>query len=205
MELSIGRRLGRLHASKVSDLQAFTLVELLVALVISGIGLAAAGAVIVQHIKMVKNLELAQRQRDNATRLDYLVQIEVGEAQEIVVGESSALGSKCVNPPSDAVGELVCFVIPKDIGGYSSSFSNVYYYNYDGSVWRLGPRVNRNGTLRHSGGSISGIAIRDGSIDFAAACSDEMSNPGQFVYRLDYDSGYEAGCSIAYAKAVYIN
>ena len=50
----------------------FTLVELLVALVAGTVVFAAAGSVLLSQVRSTSNLEVAQRQRDNAVRLDTL-------------------------------------------------------------------------------------------------------------------------------------
>lgn len=182
-----------------------TLVEVLIALAIAGAALAVAGSMLVQHMRLTRSLELAQRQRDNATRLDYLIQVEAGEAAEIRYDQSmdncSAEGKS-----------LFSFVVPKSTGGYQSSGNDsfIHYYNSSvGDVRRCGPPVNDNGTLDHAAnGMQNGIAVRDAVLvkdPGGSDCPSQLSNSGEVVYRLTYSSGYKPACSVVVAKTIYIN
>lgn len=187
------------------DSSGLTLVELLIALAIAGTALAIAGSVLVQHMRLVQAMELAQRQRDNATRLDYLIQIEAGEAAEIRYEQAMAGCS------SGGV-SVFSFLVPKNSGGYQVSGNNsvIHYYNSSsGDVRRCGPPVNDNGTLNHAAnGMQDGIAVREASLvkdPGGGDCPSQLSNSGEVVYRLSYASGYEPECSVAVAKTIYID
>lgn len=181
--------------------RGITLVELLVGLVIAGLAATAAGSVMLAQIRSSASLELAQRQRDSASRLDYLIQIEAGEAASVV--DNPSMPGVC----SGGGTGLVAFRIPRDRGAYLdiTNASFVYYYNKDGDVWRCGPRVERSGILNHDE-SIpleAGVAVRDASLE-KVTCSGETTNAGQFVYRLVFPKGYQPGCSVARAKTLLI-
>lgn len=180
--------------------RGFTLPELLVAVLVAGLVLAAAGGVIVQHMRMVRSLELAQRERDNSARLDYLIQIEAGEAKGVL--KSSALDG-CKGSGGSSVFTLL---VPKDEGPYQSNDSKIHYYNDgQGNVRRCGPLVNANGTLNHQGPIQDGIVIRDASIDASITCQGRQTSDDQLAYLLSYaGNGYQPECSIAQAKTVYI-
>jgi prepilin-type N-terminal cleavage/methylation domain-containing protein len=181
----------------------FTLVELLVAMVAGVVVFAAAGSVLISHIRSSSQLELAQRQRDNAGRLDYLVQVEASEAA--LVEQGRVLPAGC-----DAAGEasIAAFRVPRDSGDYLDTEGNVsfiHYYNHEGSVRRCGPPVQRNGVLNHAAGLglHDGVAVRDGIIELVS-CHGQNTNSRQLVYRLVYQEGYEPACSIARARTVFI-
>lgn len=180
----------------------FTLVELLVALVAGTVVFAAAGSVLLSQVRSTSNLEVAQRQRDNAVRLDYLVQVEASEAA--VVEVARALPDGCVGTGD----VLAAFRVPRDSGNYLDTTTNVsfiYYYNLGGNVRRCGPPVHRNGVLNHTIGAAlhDGVAVRNARIELVS-CAGQSTNSQQLVYRLIYPAGYAPACSIARARTVFI-
>ena len=188
--------------SRRSD-AGFTLVELLVAMVAMQVVFIAAGSVLISHVRSSSNLELAQRQRDNAGRLDYLIQVEASEAA--LVEQSRTLPDGC-----EAAGQtsLAAFRVPRDSGSYLDTVGNVsliYYYNHLGNVRRCGPPVQRNGVLNHAAGLglHDGVAVRDARIELVS-CQGQSTDSSQLVYRLIYPSGYQPACSIARARTVFI-
>jgi prepilin-type N-terminal cleavage/methylation domain-containing protein len=181
----------------------FTLVELLVAMVAVQVVFIAAGSVLISHVRSSSSLELAQRQRDNAGRLDYLVQVEAGEAALVEVG--LVLPAGCEAPGQAAI---AAFRVPRDSGNYLDTVGNVsfiFYYNHQGNVRRCGPPVNRNGVLNHAAGQDlhDGVAVRDARIELVS-CQGQSTDSSQLVYRLVYPSGYQPACSIARARTVFI-
>jgi prepilin-type N-terminal cleavage/methylation domain-containing protein len=183
--------------------QGFTLVELLVAMVAGVVVFAAAGSVLLSHIRSSSQLELAQRQRDNAGRLDYLVQVEASEAALVEQGRVLPAGCEAAGQAS-----IAAFRVPRDSGNYLDTEGNVsfiYYYNHAGNVRRCGPPVQRNGVLNHTAGLglHDGVAVRDASIELLS-CQGQNTNSRQLVYRLMYPNGYQPACSIARARTVFI-
>jgi prepilin-type N-terminal cleavage/methylation domain-containing protein len=185
----------------------FTLVELLVALVAVQVVFVAAGSVLISHVRSSSNLEVAQRQRDNAARLDYLIQIEASEAAEVVQGLTLPNDCEASGQTSTAA-----FLVPRDEGNYldRNNVSTIYYYNHrdannQDNIRRCGPRVHRNGVLDHTVGLElhDGVAVRDAGIELVT-CQGQSTNSSQLVYRLVYPSGYQPACSIARARTVFI-
>ena len=181
----------------------FTLVELLVAMVAVQVVFIAAGSVLISHTRSSSNLELAQRQRDNAGRLDYLVQVEASEAA--LVEQARVLPDGC-----EGAGQAssAAFRVPRDSGSYLDTEGNVsfiYYYNHQSHVRRCGPPVQRNGVLNHAAGLglHDGVAVRDARIELVS-CQGQSTDTSQLVYRLVYPSGYQPACSIARARTVFI-
>jgi prepilin-type N-terminal cleavage/methylation domain-containing protein len=192
---------GSSHAQLVD--RGFTLVELLVAMVAGVVVFAAAGSVLLSHIRSSSQLELAQRQRDNAGRLDYLIQVEASEAA--LVEQGRVLPADCEGAGGAS---LAAFRVPRDSGNYLDTVGNVsfiYYYNHQGHVRRCGPPVQRNGVLNHAAGLglHDGVAVRDARIELVS-CQGQATTSSQLVYRLVYPSGYQPECSIARARTVFI-
>jgi len=182
---------------------AFTLVELLVAMVAGTVVFAAVGSVLVSHIRSSSKLELAQRQRDNAARLDYLIQVEASEAALVEQGRVLPAGCEAAGQAS-----VAAFRVPRDSGNYLDTVGNVsfiFYYNYQGNVRRCGPPVQRNGVINHDPGIglHDGVAVRDARIELVS-CQGQSTSSGQLSYALIYPVGYKPACSIARASTVFI-
>lgn len=182
--------------------QGLTLIELLLAVVVAGVVAGAAGSVLLAQIKSSAVIELAQRQRDDSSRLDYLIQIEAGEAASVI--DSPTLPLACAEAGTTAV---VAFRIPRDRGQYLdlTNASNVYYFNNGGAVWRCGPPVKRSGVLDHDPAKLleAGVAVRDATLE-KTNCFGQVTSSGQFVYRLVFPEGYQPGCSVASAKTLLV-
>jgi prepilin-type N-terminal cleavage/methylation domain-containing protein len=183
--------------------QGFSLVELLVGVVVVTVIAAGAGTVLLSHVRGVGGLELAQRQRDNAGRLDYLVQIEASESAS-VRSDAGSVPGEC----SGSGNYVFAFEIPRDTGGYqeAANRSTIYYYNDDdGNVRRCGPPVARNGVLLHDPGLSlqDGVAVRDASLELVT-CQGQQTAGQILAYRLVYPSGFQPPCSIARARTVFI-
>jgi prepilin-type N-terminal cleavage/methylation domain-containing protein len=203
-------RMSQLCAKRSRKLivsSGFTLPELLVGLLIAGLVSAAAGTVMLGHMRSVSSLEQAQRQRDNALRFDYLVQIEAGESSVITRGE--ALPGDCVGPGP----ALFSFLVPRNEGSYqeATNVSTIAYYNdAQGNVRRCGPRVLRDGRLDHrlNQSYWDGVVVRGGTVNVMTNCQGEVSGPAagslQVVFRLVYPTGFQPACSIARARTVRI-
>jgi prepilin-type N-terminal cleavage/methylation domain-containing protein len=189
-------------ASSQAKNQGFSLVELLVGLVVVTVIAAGAGTVLLSHVRSVGGLELAQRQRDNAGRLDYLIQIEASESASVLSGGGSLPGG-CVGSGN----YVFAFEVPRDTGGYQQfdNRSTIYYYNDSGNVRRCGPPVARNGVLLHDPGLAlqDGVAVRDASLELVT-CQGEQTAGQILAYRLVYPSGFQPPCSIARARTVFI-
>jgi prepilin-type N-terminal cleavage/methylation domain-containing protein len=192
---------GSRHGQRAD--RGFTLVELLVAMVAGAAVFAAAGSVVLSHIRSSSQLELAQRQRDNAGRLDYLIQVEASEAALVEQGRVLPAGCEGAGQAS-----IAALRVPRDSGNYLDTVGNVsfiYYYNHEGAVRRCGPPVQRNGVLNHDPelGLHDGVAVRSAQIELVS-CQGQSTNTSQLVYRLVYPSGYQPACSIARARTVFI-
>jgi type II secretory pathway component PulJ len=195
------------HSSKPRSARAaagFTLPELLIAGIIAAGIAVITSQVLINQILTGRRIELTQRIRENTSRFNYLVQIEASEASEI--GQAIAL-TGCEGGGAS----VFTFFVPRDQDTYASQTnrSEVHYYNNNGSIWRCGPPVTRNGVLIHGREAapqdpVSGIVIRNATLQIDN-CDD--SNERQVAFRVvfpDGNAGDQANCVLANARSVFV-
>jgi prepilin-type N-terminal cleavage/methylation domain-containing protein len=193
----------RLPITKASGL---TLVELLVALVIAGTLIAAAGSLMLSHMLNVRQIERGQRNREDANRFNYFLSVEASESSSIAYGVAL---SGC---SPDTGTSQIALTVPKRVGQYADTANNstIYYYNSEGDLKRCGPPVTRNGVL--SDWSLSnavGVVSRRTTIaviDSSGSCG-VASDQRTVFYSLDFaesGDGRYAQCQIARAKTVFV-
>lgn len=182
---------------------AFTLPELLVAALISaGIAIITAQVMIGQLLEG-RRLEVAQRIRENSSRLSYLVQNESSEADQISYDQ----------PVSCAGGGTSVFTlnVPRDDGPYAddTNRSSIHYYNLGDHVWRCGPPVSQNGVLEHGTLDDPEPLVRGRVVANAALALDacDASNDRQVAFSVAFpggDAGDLSRCVIAHARSIYV-
>ena len=184
--------------------QAFTLVELLTALAISGVLFTAVGSLLINHMLSVRQVERGQRFREDANRFNYLFAIEAGEAAQFTFG--TAL-SGC----ADTGNALVAMTVPRPTGTYADEANNsiIYYYNLNGDLKRCGPPSNRNGVLAHGEDQDTGVVARRTQmtvIRSGGTCG-RVSDSRTVVYNLNFadsSGGAYSDCQVARAKTVFV-
>lgn len=186
--------------------QAFSLVELLIS-VVAGVALVSALAyTITGQIRGTQVQERAQRSRDDATRLDYLIQTETSEAYAITVGGTVSNCSAAANGRP----ALFSLSIPRPTGQFdtASNVATIHYYSLtSGQVTdlrRCGPAILRNGALDFSANvNVDGIVSANTSLSLVT-CNGTVSSDREVAYQLllsDLTGGYRPPCAIARAKA----
>lgn len=186
--------------------QAFSLVELLIS-VVAGVALVSALAyTITGQIRGTQVQERAQRSRDDATRLDYLIQTETSEAYAITVGGTVSNCSAAANGRP----ALFSLSIPRPTGQFdtASNVATIHYYSLtSGQVTdlrRCGPAILRNGALDFSANAnVDGIVSANTSLSLVT-CNGTVSSDREVAYQLllsDLTGGYRPPCAIARAKA----
>jgi prepilin-type N-terminal cleavage/methylation domain-containing protein len=193
--------------------RGFTLPELLVASLIAALVAAITAQVMISQLLEGRRLEVAQRLREDVSRLNYLVQIEGSEAESI---EYNSPFEGC-----DTAGvNSFTFVVPQDDGAYASStnVSRVIYYNADDadsdddvSIWRCGPPVTRNGVLRHGETNVAGPVIRNAQLELNPDGCSAASSQRSVLFRVvppvglvGANLGDLGGCVTAHARSVFV-
>lgn len=199
---------------KISTAQiGFTLPELLVASLIAALVAVITAQVMIRQLLEGRRLEVAQRLREDVSRLNYLVQIEASEAESI---EYDSPFTGC----SVAGDDSFTFVVPQDDGEYASStnVSRIIYYNAvdvaadDGvSIWRCGPPVTRNGVLRHGETNVPGPVIRNSQLELNPDDCSADSSQRSVLFRVvppvglvGANLGDLGGCVTAHARSVFV-
>jgi prepilin-type N-terminal cleavage/methylation domain-containing protein len=185
----------------------FTLAELLIASSVGAIVAVAATQFLVDQVLQGRQLEGAQRVRENISRLNYLITIEASEADQISEGS---------DPPGCSGGaSSFSLRIPRPTGQYANvdNVSNIQYYNADDegspSIWRCGPPVTRNGVLRHGEANVSGVVMRNAQLEFGGGCPSTTNR--NVSYRIVPAAGSLGGsigglgdCTTAHARSIFI-
>lgn len=195
---------GRRHPPRFAMGAAFSLVELLIA-VVAGVALVSSVSYgITTQLRSTQIAELAQRTRDDANRLNYLIQTEASEAV------TTAQGQTISNCASGANGKTSLFslTIPRPTAQFDdlSNIATIYYYSdTNGGITdlrRCGPAILRNGSLSFSS-NVDGIVNANTALTLVT-CQGTASSNREVAYQLqlnDLAGGYRPPCAIARAKA----
>lgn len=183
---------------------AFSLVELLIS-VVAGVALVSAVSYgITSQLRSTQIAELAQRTRDDASRLNYLIQTEASEAVTTAQGQTiSDCASGANGKPS-----LFSLTIPRPTAQFDdlNNIATIYYYGETNAgitdLRRCGPAIQRNGSLLFSS-NVDGIVNANTTLTLVT-CQGTASSNREVAYQLqlnDLAGGYRPPCAIARAKA----
>lgn len=190
-----------------SNGNGFTLVELLIASSIGAVVAVAATQFLVEQVLQGRQLEAAQRVRENISRLNYLITIEASESDQISQGVNV---DGCAGTQSS-----FALRIPRPTNQYAdnTNVSNIQYYNAEDagspSIWRCGPPVTRNGVLKHDSTNVSGVVMRNAQLEFGGQCA--ATTTRNVHYRIVPAVGVPGGsigglgdCTTAHARSIFI-
>lgn len=182
--------------------RGFTLAELMISL---GLGLLVLGAtafVIISHIRSTAASERSQRVRDDANRLNYLLQVEAGEAARI---RQSVVVSQCAAAPNSLF--TLDIPLPTGTAGDPANITSVHYYNKGSDFVRCGPSINQNGSLNFSGGFQEGI-VSSGTQLSLVTCQTVITNQRAVAYQASYaeagTTAFQPPCEVARAKSFFV-
>lgn len=179
----------------------FTVPELLVAAIIAALLTAVTAQVMIGQLLEGRRLEAAQRVRENFSRLNYLIQIEASEAEEI---EDGVTADGC-----DGAGGFTLWV-PRPTGTYAddANRSGISYFNdiNNDSIVRCGPPVFQNGELAHGEANVSGDVVRGAQLD--TDCDPNVVAGREISYGVDFTGGNFGAnvgqCVVAHAKSFFV-
>jgi type II secretory pathway pseudopilin PulG len=183
---------------------AFSLVELLIS-VVAGVALVSAVAyTVTAQIRGTRSQEQAQRSRDDATRLNYLIQTEASEA--VTTAQAQAI-SNC-DAAANGRTALFSLTIPRPTAQFDdlTNVVTIHYYSDTNAgitdLRRCGPAILRNGALDFST-NVDGIVNANTTLTLVT-CNGTSSSNREVAYQLqlnDVGGGYQPPCAIARAKA----
>lgn len=219
----------RRRFSSLQNAEAYTLVELLVALIVGGIVLASAGVTLLVFLRSASKYEAGQSIREASNRANYLMQIEASESKSIVTdfAANSVPSEVSTGCSLGAVQPLFMFNVPEAKGLYGGEGEESYilYYRLNGDVRRCGPQVLANGQIQQGADSgtvdsngdpvispppySDGIVIRSADMRVVTtpvdACGSEVSSARKLVVEMSFTGiPWKPECTIAKAKTVYV-
>lgn len=179
----------------------FTLPEVLIATIIAAAIAALTAQVMIGQLLEGRRLEQAQRIRENISRLNYLIQIEAAEAEEIEYG---------VTPNNCAAAGVNSFTlwVPRPVGQYAddSNRSGILYDNAAGNITRCGPPVARNGVLIHTVPNVTGPVVMNAQLVVnPRGCP--ASDAREVVYQVNFPGlnlGQLGGCTFAHSRSYFV-
>lgn len=140
----------RVRASLLVGASGYSLVELLVVLIVIGVlSIAMTSFLSAQLFEGLRH-EKAAKETDDASRLQHLLDTEIGEASEIEY--SPALPGSCGSGAS-----LFSLKIPDGYVDLTAlpNYYLIYYYQSSGAIYRCGKPALANGRLDFSSGDVS--------------------------------------------------
>jgi type II secretory pathway pseudopilin PulG len=183
---------------------SFSLLELLISVVLGTALVSAVFYVITGQIRGASKEELAQRTRDDATRLNHLIQTEASEAVTTTQGQTISNCAAAANGRTS----LFALTIPRPTAQFDdlTNVTTIYYYSTTSSgitdLRRCGPAIQRNGSLDFST-MVDGIVSANTGLNLVT-CNSTTSSSREVAYQLqlnDVSNGYSPPCAIARAKA----
>jgi type II secretory pathway pseudopilin PulG len=197
-----------------------TLVEILMAAAVAGFIFAIISRVILTQVSTTQRIELGQRYREMANRVNYLLAVEGSESSDVDLTTSVSIPTVCTNSFASATsGALFKLAIPKGTGEYGSplNVSDVYYYNGSGGdLIRCGPLAQQNGGLDHdfsqtAGSPVAAIVSRATTVTVlgdgvnTSTCNGESSSDRQIAYQLGFTgANYVPQCAVVRAKTIFV-
>lgn len=182
--------------------KGFTLIELMISLSLGLLVLGATTFVITTHIRSTAASERSQRVRDDANRLNYLLQVEAGEASRI---RQNVAVTQCAGAPNSLF--TLDIPLPTGTAGDSANITSVHYYNKGSNFVRCGPSINRNGSLNFSGGFLEGT-VSSGTQLSLVTCQTVNTNQRAVAYQARYSeagtTAYQPPCEVARAKSFLV-
>lgn len=209
----------KIQSARALSSLAFTLVELLVTVALGSLVLGATVVVLTTHLRSTASAERAQRVRDAANRLNYFLQVEVGEAASITTN-TSITQAACTSAPNSR--SLFTLNIPLPAGTLAAisttgnanlTTTPIHFYVSNNDLIRCGPAINQNGSLDLSGSTISynQNVISSTTNLVLQACGSTTTNARAVAYRLSFGEAsasglqaYQPACEIARAKSFFV-
>jgi Tfp pilus assembly protein PilW len=191
----------------------FSLIELMISLGLGLLVLGATAVVALSHVRSTIIAERSQRVRDDGNRLNYLLQVEAGEAARIRQNVS-VIEPGCPLAPNS----LFTLDIPLSTGSAAQIVNNVisnttsiHYYNKNSNFMRCGPPINRNGSLNTGLGAVEGV-VSSGTALALVTCQGVTTDKRAVAYQATYSeagapgsgNAYQPPCEIARAKSFLI-
>ncbi len=158
--------------------QGFTLVELLLVVVLGGMLMGLASAVITSHLRTTQKQAELQRMRDHWGRINFFLETEIREGQSLGTEQGDGL---CADKS-----RVLTITVPNPAD--PGSPGRILYYNSGADLWRCGPAVRSDGTLDFAN-LTDGILVENASLSVPAGFTGPTDTTTYTVTLRSWDGG----------------
>jgi len=150
--------------------QAFSLVELLVAVAVSATVISMAAILAINYMKTSNTAKWVAQTQQDVSRLSRLLKTEVNEACLVQVDSapSTSTASPC-SPTgtacSTAAGTTLYLLVPVTLADGSVTYRVISYSRNGSDLRRDGPRISADGTLDTSQSDVSNVVVMDNLVN----------------------------------------
>jgi len=161
---------NRPHPRRPGSDQAFSLVELLVAVGVSATVISMAAILAINYIKTSNTAKWVAQTQQDVSRLSRLLKTEVNEACLVQVDSapSTSTASPC-SPTgtacSTAAGTTLYLLVPVTLADGSVTYRVISYSRNGSDLRRDGPRISADGTLDTSQSDVSNVVVMDNLVN----------------------------------------
>ena len=150
--------------------QAFSLVELLVAVAVSATVISMAAILAINYMKTSNTAKWVAQTQQDVSRLSRFLKTEVNEACLVQVDSapSTSTASPC-SPTgtacSTAAGTTLYLLVPVTLADGSVTYRVISYSRNGSDLRRDGPRISADGTLDTSQSDVSNVVVMDNLVN----------------------------------------
>jgi prepilin-type N-terminal cleavage/methylation domain-containing protein len=150
--------------------QAFSLVELLVAVAVSATVISMAAILAINYMKTSNTAKWVAQTQQDVSRLSRLLKTEVNEACLVQVDSapSTSTASPC-SPTGTAcsttAGTKLYLLVPVTLVNGSVTYRVISYSRNGSDLRRDGPRISADGTLDTSQSDVSNVVVMDNLVN----------------------------------------
>ena len=161
---------NRPHPRRPGSDQAFSLVELLVAVGVSATVISMAANLAINYMNTSNKAKWVAQTQQDVSRLSRLLKTEVNEACLVQVDSapSTSTASPC-SPTgtacSTAAGTTLYLLVPVTLADGSVTYRVISYSRNGSDLRRDGPRISADGTLDTSQSDVSNVVVMDNLVN----------------------------------------
>jgi prepilin-type N-terminal cleavage/methylation domain-containing protein len=164
--MSFNRRRPRQPGSN----QAFSLVELLVAVAVSATVISMAANLAINYMNTSNKAKWVAQTQQDVSRLSRLLKTEVNEACLVQVDSKPSTSTTSPCSPtgtacSTAAGTTLYLLVPVTLADGSVTYRVISYSRNGSDLRRDGPRIAADGTLDTSQSDVSNVVVMDNLVN----------------------------------------
>jgi len=161
---------NRPHPRRPGSDQAFSLVELLVAVGVSATVISMAANLAINYMNTSNKAKWVAQTQQDVTRLSRLLKTEVNEACLVQVDSAPSTSTTSPCSPtgtacSKAAGTTLYLLVPVTLADGSVTYRVISYSRNGSDLRRDGPRISADGTLDTSQSDVSNVVVMDNLVN----------------------------------------